>query len=360
MENFKKSDKKEYNPNKYGFIDAGICFIIFTVIMFLVGELVRYILPKTGAFYKYMKSDYGFNVTISIVVAQVVVFLVGFIYSRVRKVSYLSGGGYTFKFDALNASMGCLLVLGAYLLFVTEHMNISDNFKILFPTKEPNTDGNVFWILLVNLVLSPLLPAIAEEAFLRGIVYRSLEGYGKWFAIITSALMFAIFHGNPSQLYLQFIGGVCLAWALAVTKNFFVPCFMHFFYNLSIVFVSATQVMAEDKGAYALAIVDIALPFLGLVFVIIGISYFVNKMLKQKKSPQLSGVVYLYNKEQNLITAYNASDEQVQQNLTQGEYFLHKNSFITINKKSNKKVGIILLALAIIVGIADIVLSVVL
>lgn len=362
MENFKRSGKRIYNPNKYGFLDAGISFIIFTVIMFSVSLLIRYILPKTGAFYEYMKSDYGFNVTISILIAQALVFLVSFIYSRIRKVSYLSGGGYTFKFDAINTSMGCLLVLGVYLLFATQHMQISDNFKILFPYKEPNTDGHAFWAILVNLVLSPLLPAIVEEGFMRGIVYRSLEGYGKWFAIITSALIFAIFHGNPEQLFLQFLGGVCLAFALSLTKNFFVPCFMHFFYNLSIIFVEATKLIAEERGAYALAIVEIALPFLGLVFVTIAISFFVNKALKQKNSYKHldNRSVVLFDKEQNLITELNASCyEQIEQELTSGKYFLCGKSFIKA-KKSNKKAGIILLILAVVVGVIDVSLSVIL
>ncbi len=363
MENFKKSGKRIYNPNKYGFLDASISFIIFTVIMFSVSLLIGVILPKTGAFYRYIKSDYGFNVTVSILIAQAVVFLVSFIYSKIRRVSYLSGGGYTFKFDAINTSMGCLLVLGVYLLFSTQHMEISDNFKILFPYTEPNTDGNAFWIILVNLVLSPLLPAIVEEGFIRGIVYRSLEGYGRWFAIITSALIFALFHGNPEQLFLQFLGGVCLAFALSLTKNFFVPCFMHFFYNLSIVFVESAKILAEEKGAYALAIIEIALPFLGIVFLIVAISYFVNKAIKQKKSyNHLNGrSVILYDKEQNLITAHNANCyEEIREQLNEGKYFLYGKSFVTANKKSNKKAGIILLILAIVVGVIDVALSVIL
>ena len=362
MKDFNKSGKRVYNPNKYNSLDAGISFILFTVIMFAVIMLVRFILPKTGALYNYMKPDYGFNLTISILISQGVIFLVTFLYSRIRKVGYLSGGGYTFKLDMLNTSVGCLLILGTYLLFSNLHMDISDNFKILFNESDPNTDGHAFWALLVNLVLSPLLPAIIEEGFLRGIVYRSLEGYGRWFAIITSAVMFALFHGNPEQLFLQFMGGICLAFAFSLTKNFFVPCFMHFFYNLSILFVESAKIMAEEKGAYALAIIEIALPFLGLVCLIVAVSFFVNKALKQKKSYNHlnNGSIIIYDKEQNLITERDASEfEQIEEELNQGKYFLRGKSFITLNKKASKKTGIILLSIAVLVGIVDVVLSVI-
>ena len=363
MKKFSKSGKRNYNPNRYNLLDGPICFIISTVVLFIVGLLVGFIIPKTGAFYKYIKSDYGFNLTISIIIAQGAIFLVSFLYSRLRRVSYLSGGGYTFKFDALNTTMGCVLILGAYLLFSNLHMDISDNFKVLFPSAEPNTDGHMFWALMVNVVLSPLLPAIIEEGFIRGIVYRSLEGYGRWFAIITSAVIFAIFHGNPEQLFLQFMGGLCLALCFSLTKNFFVPCFMHCFYNLFIVLVEGSRILAEEKGAYALAIIDIALPFLGIVCAIIGITYFVNKALKQKKSYNhlKDNNIVLYDKEQNVITVRDATElEQIQTELEQGKHFLCGNSFITLNKKANKKTGIILLAIAIAVGIADVILSVVL
>lgn len=356
-------DKKIYNPNKYSVLDAGICCILVTLIFFGVGQFVGWILPKTGKFYDYIKSDYGFNVLISIIIAQAVVFAVTFTYSRIRKVSYLSGGGYCFKFDAVNTSFACLMVLGIYLVFENLHMDIANNFGVLFPEPDIDTDGNTAWVVIVNLVLSPLLPAIIEEGFLRGIIYRSLESYGRWFAIITSALIFALFHGNPQQLFLQFLGGVAFAFVLSLTKNFFIPCFMHFFYNLFIIFVESTKLMAEEHSAKFLATIEIFLPFLGIVCLIIGVAYFANLAVKQKqvKIKIKNRSVFLFDKENNILIEKDATDTiGVEQELANGKYFLHGNEFILPNKQKNKLAGIVLTILAISLCVIDVCLSVIL
>ncbi len=356
-------NKKIYNPNKYSVLDAGICCLLVTLIFFGVSQLVGWVIPKTGKFYEYIKSDYGFNVLISIIIAQAVVFAVSFTYTRVRKVGYLSGGGYCFKFDALNTSFACILVLGIYLLFEKLHMNIANNFEVLFPQPEIDTDGNAVWAIMVNLIFAPLLPAIIEEGFVRGVVFRSLESYGRWFAIIASALVFALFHGNPQQLFLQFLGGVAFAFVLSLTKNFFIPCFMHFFYNFFIIFVEATRLTAEEHSPQFLAVIEIFLPFLGLICLIIGVAYFANLALKQKsvKLKMKNRSVFLYDKENNLIIEKNANDTvDIEQELDSGKYFLKGNAFIAPNKKRTKKKGLILLVIALVVCIADVALSVIL
>ncbi len=355
--------KKIYNPNKYNVLDAGICCILVTVIFFSVSQLIGWLLPKTGRFYDYLKSDYGFNVFISILIAQAIVFAVSFSYSRIRRVGYLSGGGYCFKLDVVNTSFACIMVLGIYLLFEKLHMDIASNFNVLFPEPEIDTDGNAVWALLVNFVLSPLLPAIIEEGFVRGIIYRSLEGYGKWFAIICSALIFALFHGNPQQLFLQFLGGVAFAFVLSLTKNFFIPCFMHFFYNLFILLVESTRLMAEEHSAKFLSAVEVFFPFLGLVCLIIGVAYFVNLAVKQKavKLKIKNRSVFLYDKENNLIIEKNASSyEEIEKELASGKYFLKGKAFFAPNKQKSKNKGLILLVIAIIVCLADVALSVIL
>lgn len=66
---------------------------------------------------------------------------------------------------------------------------------------------------------------ITEEILFRGLVMRSFEPYGKQFAIFASALLFAMFHGNPFQIPFAFAMGILLGylaqryhigWAVAV------------------------------------------------------------------------------------------------------------------------------------------------
>ena len=56
------------------------------------------------------------------------------------------------------------------------------------------------------------LGPITEEIVFRGFVLRSLEKYGKHFAIVTSAIMFGLFHANFIQGIFAILVGLILAY----------------------------------------------------------------------------------------------------------------------------------------------------
>lgn len=56
-----------------------------------------------------------------------------------------------------------------------------------------------------------LLPAVSEELLFRGAVFGSFRRYGSVPAILVSAAMFSLFHGNLQQMSYTFLMG--LAWA---------------------------------------------------------------------------------------------------------------------------------------------------
>lgn len=64
------------------------------------------------------------------------------------------------------------------------------------------------------LVLAPL----GEELFFRGLLFRRIAlGAGRWPALVTSALLFAVFHGNIHGLVVYFWLGLVFAAAYAAT-----------------------------------------------------------------------------------------------------------------------------------------------
>lgn len=62
------------------------------------------------------------------------------------------------------------------------------------------------WLLLLTCVLAPL----AEEILFRGLLLDRLRPYGDRFAVMASALAFAMMHGNLSQLIYAFTTGLIL------------------------------------------------------------------------------------------------------------------------------------------------------
>lgn len=72
---------------------------------------------------------------------------------------------------------------------------------------------------------------ISEEILFRGLVLRSMEPYGKKFAIFASALMFGLYHGNIIQIPFAFVVGLVLAY-VTIEYNIGWAILLHLFNNL--------------------------------------------------------------------------------------------------------------------------------
>lgn len=72
---------------------------------------------------------------------------------------------------------------------------------------------------------------IAEELLFRGLLLRSMEPFGKKFAIFASALLFGLFHGNLSQGLFAFAVGLVLGY-VTVEHNIGWAMVIHMFNNM--------------------------------------------------------------------------------------------------------------------------------
>ena len=61
-------------------------------------------------------------------------------------------------------------------------------------------------------ISSKMLGPVAEEILFRGLVLRSLQPYGKKFAIVISSLLFGLFHGNLMQAPFAFVVGLVMGY----------------------------------------------------------------------------------------------------------------------------------------------------
>ena len=76
-----------------------------------------------------------------------------------------------------------------------------------------------------------LLAPVTEEIFFRGVILRSLEPYGKKLAILGSAFLFGIFHGNIIQSPYAFLVGLVLGY-VTVEYSIGWAMVLHMFNNL--------------------------------------------------------------------------------------------------------------------------------
>ena len=98
--------------------------------------------------------------------------------------------------------------------------------------------GRVIYTLSVAVI-----PPLCEELAMRGVVMQPLRKYGDKFAIIASAAVFAILHGNLVQAPFALMVGFVLGYIACVTESLWIPIVVHALNNLYSVI---TEFMIED------------------------------------------------------------------------------------------------------------------
>lgn len=81
---------------------------------------------------------------------------------------------------------------------------------------------------LIKLLVLSVLPGICEEIFFRGFFQTSIEArWGTKIAVVITAALFALLHGNPWYFHLYFILGFFLSWIFAVSRTLWIPIICH-------------------------------------------------------------------------------------------------------------------------------------
>ena len=121
-----------------------------------------------------------------------------------------------------------LLVPAALLLFVISgYVNVLSMFFF-----KDHISGRLIEYnssLAGSLISIALIPAIVEEIFFRGLLFRSLGG--KWRAILVSAACFGLLHMNFNQMSYAFIMGIFFGWIVWKTGNLMTTMVIHGLFN---------------------------------------------------------------------------------------------------------------------------------
>ena len=109
---------------------------------------------------------------------------------------------------------------------------------------------------IVYIICSAAIPALTEEFLYRGAVFTAAKKFSKNAAIIVSSVLFALMHGNLSQIPFAFIVGLFLGFAVAETENIFIAVLIHFTNNFISCFFAVYENQIPD---YLLNIINISM-----------------------------------------------------------------------------------------------------
>lgn len=100
-------------------------------------------------------------------------------------------------------------------------------FSVTVALEAATMTGTSVSMFLYITILGP----VSEELLFRGLLLRLLKPYGKQFAILVSALLFGLYHGNVVQIPFTFLVGIVLGY-VTVEYSIIWAMVLHIFNNL--------------------------------------------------------------------------------------------------------------------------------
>ena len=184
----------------------------------------------------------------------------------------------------LNVSALWLLAVPACIaiVFAASHVNaaLTDIFTP-FPSAEDLLGGDVtpapaLHKVVLSFMTVCVVPGFCEEFLFRGAVLENLLPFGRTNAILISALLFALAHQTPSQVFYAFAAGIVLGLVYERTRSILPVTLMHIFNNLASVLLDLISHRAptDAKSGLYLLVFELTMLFVGVLSIALLIRRF--------------------------------------------------------------------------------------
>ncbi len=185
---------------------------------------------------------------------------------------------------------GCMLAnfISSILLTFLEGIGLQSTYSSVEDPKSV-TD------LILMCIATAVIPALVEEFALRGVVLSSLRRYGNAFAIVTSAFMFGIFHGDVAQIPFAFICGLFFAYAVIATDSLWTGIIIHALNNsLSCISSVLMQVADEETANMFFYVVSLGGIVVAFICLFIYVAVYKRNILTQPVTPYAKAPAPVY------------------------------------------------------------------
>lgn len=141
---------------------------------------------------------------------------------------------------------------------------------------------------LIYTVSIAVVPALVEEFAIRGVIMQPLRKYGDKFAILASAIFFAVLHGNLIQAPFALIAGIGIGYAVCITNSVWTGVLIHFCNNLYS--VAMEFMVADIQNEDILNVVYIVSTVILYALSILGSVIFIFIKNKRKVLPSFTAL----------------------------------------------------------------------
>lgn len=266
---------KKMELAKYGYV-IGMSVIIYVAVqLILTYALSIFINPIYNAFNGSINID-TIEMIVNIIIFAVSLYLPGlFVLSYVENDNKVNNNskelGIKDNIKAVLIAVPFVFAVQISLGYLLEKLGL--NYDIVDKVdlyKNTSVVGNILFFVYIS-----IMPAIFEEYYIRKAVINFSKKYGNVFAIISSAILFAVLHLNISQSLFAFIMGIILG-IIAIKQESIIPTgIVHFLNNgyaaLSIIF---------ENNHIAMIVINV----IYIILCIIGIILLVMYVIKNKEA----------------------------------------------------------------------------
>lgn len=165
--------------------------------------------------------------------------------------------------------VGAASYVNAYMVSIFDYSDFSE--EVLWQTDVTSN----YQLVLLFFTLA-VIPAFVEELLFRGLVLTNLLPYGRGWAIVGSAVLFGIMHGNIEQLFYATAAGVVLGYVYVKTKSIWPCVLIHFVNNCQSVFRTAISERLPSSLYVNMVYVERG------VLMAVGVLSFVLLMLRER------------------------------------------------------------------------------
>lgn len=234
-------EEKEKKDIKYIGRVAGMCIIFYVIIQNL---LSLFLLSGTLRQVYYSDPDFQSVVSVIFSVSSILIpFGVGghFISKRTKTDIFNLSKPVSNKLMLSAVPFGFFICLvGNYI--TSWFVEIMGNVGVHLTSPETETPSGFGGRFLYVLSIA-VIPPLVEEFAIRGVVMQPLRKYGDKFAILASAIVFAVLHGNLVQAPFALIAGIGIGYAVCITNSVWTGVLIHAMNNLYSVII---EFMIED------------------------------------------------------------------------------------------------------------------
>lgn len=270
-EQYKEKQEKENDKRSLKQMGSrfGFAIILYVAISFAVSFLIMLLaeyFPVFNLLYEKEAANYAY-VTAGSILYIGVVFALVYLSLRRKKLAGVLPFGTTYNRKAsiylTMATIPVMLISSIIVNAISLLVQASVGIEFTSGLEELTMTGVSGFCM--GTISMAIIPAIIEEFAIRGVVMQPLRRFGDVFAIIASAFVFSIMHGNMAQIPYTVVGGVYLGYLVIATGSIWPSIIVHFVNNMYSVVIMAVSTAFGQSASGVAGILMIG------IFIVIGV-----------------------------------------------------------------------------------------